>query len=360
MVSYQENTIPLKRLLLDPNNFRFSSPEGVPDVADTRFGEETVQAAALERIKLDGVAELKHSISENGFVPVERIVVRELTGDPEQRFVVVEGNRRTAALKLLERDHKSGGEFKEEVTNIFEAVPVLQAADATSDDLLAIMGIRHVGGPKEWGGFQSAQLVYELLNKPELTARNVASRLGLTVNEVNRRYRAFGALSQMIEDEEYGDSVSSDMYPIFHETVGQPIVREWLGWAQQEKQFKNDNNRELFYSWLTAAGDGPKIRSYSEIRELRHIIENDDALVALKDDNQSFGDAIAIVRADAKAARWMPNATSALKSLNEMGSDMIESLEDEALTILADLKRRAAWIIKANALSSEDDTDEEA
>ncbi|MBD8467057.1 ParB N-terminal domain-containing protein [Plantibacter sp. CFBP 8798] len=359
MVTFDTTTVPLKNILLDPNNFRFTEPGSVALVAEARIAEDKVQAAALEKVKADGVSELKLSISENGFVPVERIVVRALDGDANN-YVVVEGNRRTAALKLLERDHAGGVDLGAHVSAVFAGVPVLLATDASEDDLLAIMGIRHVGGPKEWGGYQSALLVYRLISKPDLTAREVASRLGLTVNEVNRRNRAFSALTQMMEDEEYGEFVTPEMYPIFHETVGQPLVREWLGWSQTERTFNNEDNRELFYGWLTRGEDGPKLRSYSEIRELKLILENDDALVALKDDDQSFSDALAIVRTEARSARWLPNAKSALASLNEMGSDTIESLDAESLTVLAALRRKAAWIVKAHAVSQDDSANDEA
>lgn len=358
MVDFKAMTAPLHDLLLDPNNFRFSSPGQVSLVAESRFAEDKVQSAALERIRSDGVSELKLSITENGFVPVERIVVRALHEDGVTRYVVVEGNRRTAALKLLEQEHAGGLDLGQHVVDVFGAVPVLLAEDASDDDILAIMGIRHVGGPKEWGGYQSALLVHRLMSRPAMTAREVASRLGLTVNEVNRRYRAFSALTQMMDDEEFGDTVTPEMYPIFHEAVGQPVVREWLGWSQSDRLFNDDDHRELFYGWLTRGEDGPKIRSYGDVRELKQILDNEDALVALMDDDQSLSDALAIVRADAKAVRWLPNVKSALSSLNEMGSDTVEALTPDELEILTKLKSRATWIIRANKLASEPQPDD--
>ncbi|WP_156155556.1 ParB/Srx family N-terminal domain-containing protein [Frigoribacterium sp. MEB024] len=369
MVTFTPTSVPLAQLLLDPNNFRFSAPGQAAAVAEARFGEDKVQSATLEKVNQDGVGELKLSISENGFVPVERIVVRAMNSAPSAivdgetdaeavvRYIVVEGNRRTAALKLLEQEHAGGLDLQARVTDVFAAVPVLLAEDASNDDILAIMGIRHVGGLKEWGGYQSALLVYRLMSQPGLTARDVASRLGLTVNEVNRRYRAFSALTQMMEDEEFGDNVSPEMYAIFHETVGQPNVRDWLGWSQTDRLFKDEDHRELFYGWLTGEGS-PKIRSYGDIRELKVILENDDALVALKDDDQSLSDAIAIVRADAKAVRWLPNVKSALTSLNDMGSGTIESLDDNDIEFLEKLKNRADWIMKAHQAGAAGSNDE--
>ncbi len=361
MVVFNATTVPLRDLMLDPNNFRFSKPGRSVAVAESRFAEEKVQSAALERIKSDGVGELKLSITENGFVPVERIVVRALpmTEDGLVRYVVVEGNRRTAALKLLEQEHSGGLDLQPAVIDVFDAVPVLLAEDASEDDILAIMGIRHVGGPKEWGGYQSALLVHRLMSRPNMTAREVASRLGLTVNEVNRRFRAFSALTQMLGDDEFGEGVSPEMYPIFHEAVGQPVVREWLGWSVSERAFKHDAHRELFYGWLTQGDPEPKIRSYGDVRELKLVLDNEDALVALMDDDQSLNDALAIVKADAKAVRWLPNVKSTLTSLNEMATDTVEALTDEELNLLSKLKARAAWIIRAHELASESPADEE-
>ena len=353
MVAYEPITAPLTSLLLDPNNFRFRKPGPVVDVAESRLHEDTVQSKALDRIKTDGLTELKRSIAENGFVPVERIVVRQIgpTSQNEQpMFVAVEGNRRTAALKLLQQDYAGGVDLPQSVVDVFSAVPVLVATDASAEDLLAIMGIRHVGGPKEWGGYQSALLVYQLIENEGSSSREVASRLSLTVNEVNRRHRAFAALTQMIEDQEFGESVTPEMYPIFHEAVGQPTIREWLSWDPKELVFANETNRELLYTWVVGGDGEPKINGYREMRDLKQILENQDALTALKDDDQTFADALAIVKSDAKAVRWLPNVRAALSSLDEMGPDTIENLGKDELDLLNKLKLRAAWIVRANKI----------
>lgn len=366
MVTYATAAIELHNLLLDPNNFRFKEPGADSEVPEKRFSEDSVQTAALNRIKTDGLLELKRSISENGFVPVERIVVRALqvtdSGEQEenaQKYVVVEGNRRTAALKILCSEYAGGAPLKDSVVEVFSAVPVLVAQDASDDDLLAIMGIRHVGGTKEWGGYQSALLVYQLLVDADLSAREVASRLGLSVQEVNRRHRAFSALNQMIHDDEFGESVTPDLYPIFHEAVGQPIIREWLGWDHQQLKFLKDDTRELLYGWLAGTSDSPrKISSYGEMRDLKQILENPDALTALKDDDQTLADALAIVKSEAKATRWLPNVKAALSSLDEMSSETMENLDDGSRKILENLKNRANFILRASEISLRDDADD--
>lgn len=368
MVTYSPDTVALDDILLDPNNFRFRGPGTAIEVAESRFAEKSVQDAALERIVNDGITEVKRSIAENGFVPVERIVVRPLeielsseAGDSatgSNHYVVVEGNRRTAALKLLRKEHASGAALKSSVSDVFDAVPVLLASDASDDDLLAIMGIRHVGGPKEWGGYQSALLVYELMEDSGIDARQVASRLGLTVQEVNRRHRAFSALTQMANDSEYGELVTPDFYAIFHEVVGQPKLREWLGWDSSKYELTETNNREQLYLWLTGNEDTPKkITGYGDIRDLKLIIENPDALSAMQDDDQSLADAIAIVKSEAKATKWLPNAKAALASLRDMSLETMENLDDDGVQILTSLKEKSSSVLRAVSAARKTDED---
>lgn len=368
MVNYTPTTVPLDDLLLDPNNFRFRGPETGTEVPESRFAEASVQDAALTKIKNDGISEVKRSIAENGFVPIERIVVRELSvanpvaselnepGSPASRYVVLEGNRRTAALKVLRLEHESGASVRQSVVESFDAVPVLLASDASPDDLLAIMGIRHVGGPKEWGGFQSALLVYELMDVEGANARQVASRLGLSVQEVNRRHRAFSALTQMNNDEEYGELVTPDLYAIFHEIIGQPKVREWLNWDKDTYKLKDTTNRDQLYKWLTGEPDSQKkIRGYEDIRELKAIIDNSDALSALQDDDQSLSDAMAIVKSEAKATKWLPNVKSALTSLRDMKLETIESLDEDNLAVLCSLRDKASAVLRAARAAQAED-----
>ncbi len=84
-------------LLLDPNNYRFQDLDGFVAAAEDRFHEPSVQTRAYERLKKD-IVDLKKSIWRNGFIPVERIVVRPYSKNPKT-YLVVEGNRRVASVK---------------------------------------------------------------------------------------------------------------------------------------------------------------------------------------------------------------------------------------------------------------------
>lgn len=164
--TYDETAVPVEQLLLDPNNFRFQDEEEWVRADPERFAEPSVQERASKRIRSEGLIELKNSILSNGFLSVERLVVRQYKqaedGDP-QLFLVLEGNRRLAALQWIKQDDEAGVATPASVVAVISAVPVIVIhSDNDAGTYLSIMGIRHVGGIKQWGGYQRAKLVADL------------------------------------------------------------------------------------------------------------------------------------------------------------------------------------------------------
>ena len=113
-------TVQLDDLLLDPNNPRFAElGEEIDQVPEHRFAEEGVQGDAFGKMKESrfAVTELRNTIKELGFLPMDRLVVRRWHGPPNapEKYVVIEGNRRVTALKWLIELNRAGKEtFSEE------------------------------------------------------------------------------------------------------------------------------------------------------------------------------------------------------------------------------------------------------
>lgn len=239
-------------LLLDPNNFRFQDSSNFLLAADDRFHEEGVQQRANQRLRSEEkLIDLKRSIQRSGYIPVERIVVRPYP-HADDRYVVIEGNRRLAAVKWILADHEAGAAIEPAVLASLENLPVLIAEEDAPDEVFraSLMGIRHVSGIKQWGGYQRARLIVEMRDELGLDAQDVAERLALSTHEVNRRFRAYKALQQLQDDEEYGEFAGAGMYPVFHEAVSLPIVREWLEWNEDTSEFDQDENRRSFYDLI--------------------------------------------------------------------------------------------------------------
>ena len=131
------------------------------------------------------------------------------------------------------------------------------------------------------------------------------------------------------------------MYPLFHEAVSLPIVRDWLGWNAAEVKFKDNENLETFYQLITPRNPGqddekgPKIRTYSEVRQLRDILPNNEAKSELLQIDREFVDALSIANQGTMSRRWrneVAEAKTALsnipaKEVRDMGSEDLEGLK---------------------------------
>ena len=140
----------LKDLFLDPRNPRLGLAAAEPSIRQERV---------LELMRSWNLEELAVSFLENGFWPQEAVIVvkEELYGQPNT-LVVVEGNRRIAALiylmQAIEGSPRSGAwrTLAEGITpdhELFERIPYI-LSDSRAD-VIAYLGFRHVTGIKQWG-----------------------------------------------------------------------------------------------------------------------------------------------------------------------------------------------------------------
>ncbi len=351
-----------ENLLLDPNNYRFHDLKAYKRVPNrARYAEEGVQEKAYRMLRETEAFELeslKESIASNGYVPIEQVVVEKYDGEgANTRYLVIEGNRRTAALKSLLQEQEDGArQLSESVLESLKNIPVVELI-GTADERLAyqqtLMAIRHVAGVKEWGPYQQARLIAELYDK-EKNFSSVAKRIGISNKEVARRYRASKALEQMESDEEFNAYAGPELYVFFHEAVSQPKVRDWLQFSDQTFQAENEAARRTFYELLSPREiDGktvPKklLSANSQVRLLKEIVDKPQALQILQDPERSFEDAVVAARDatvqydDGQLERAI---AAAIRSLREPGVDSWSSPTDRSRELFAQLEA----LVKASA-----------
>jgi len=307
--------VPPSHLLLDPNNYRFHDIAGYKRVPTrARYGETGVQERALQLLQNTesfDLSALKDSILTNSFVPLEQIVVEEFDSVEEQtRYLVIEGNRRVAAVKTLLADQAAGAADPPE--NVLASMRELPVAvlQGTEDERRSyqqtLMAIRHVAGIREWGPYQQARLVVELYEGGHPSFTSVAQRIGISSREVARRYRASKALEQMEQDDEFGDYAAPRLYSFFHEAVSQPKVRDWLKLSDVTFKAEDADARRAFYELLSprTADDGtsmlPKLQNANrQVRQLKDIVDKQLPLKKLLDPEVSFDEAVKAAEVEA-------------------------------------------------------------
>lgn len=245
MVKTKDIEVSLQQLILDPNNYRLFGEKSGSFVPDN--DADSVQKEVLSKLEEQRLGELKDSIKNNGFLEMERIVVRlldtsdnKLETDPrKKKYLVVEGNRRTAALKVLAPD--ASGELKAKLQKI-NVILIEGSKEEIKKYSATLMGIRHVSGPKKWDGFQSAKLINDLyINGNSFT--NIAEILGITNREAGRRYRGYQAFEQMRLNAKYGNKVEPRHYGLLLEFLSPSKEgKSWLEWNDAKYMFENSGN----------------------------------------------------------------------------------------------------------------------
>lgn len=348
-MNYQIEEHNLKNLLLDPNNYRFLDVPGYRRVDKRRYHEPSVQKRAYEILwgeRGEDLSPLKKSIIANGYVPLEALVVRPHESQ-ENTFVAIEGNRRIAAMQWIVQDHEAGVEIDGNLIASFDTLSIV-VIDPTSaenrDAIHILMGIRHVSGIKQWGAYQQAKLIVELMDDLGVQLQETASRLGMSAVEVNRRYRAFRALVQMEEDEEFQSLASPGLYRLFHEAVSSPVTRDWLGWDESKNVFTHEENRNYFYSMIVAHEDDegnkqePKLKTYADVRELKKILPNSDARQVLLDPSKTLADTLAVVVAE-EGGGWLDKTRSAISAIESLSVRDLKRLSEEHIQLLGKLQK---------------------
>ena len=241
----------LENLYLDPNNPRFAG-ENLEFVPDERVKEHTIQVTLLEKIKEKvGIEDLLESIKKYGFLKTDRIIVRPLG---EKEFVVVEGNRRVAALKTLKESHERGEiTLDKRVINSISIVEVLVYRGTRPDIAWIIQGLRHLTGIKDWPRLQQAKFITEnFYEERGMGFREIARLLSMKSTEVGVMIRSYYAYKQAREDEEYGDAIGPEKFSMFQEGIfKKPSLKQWLDWNDYHMKFQNIENFKKFLSWIT-------------------------------------------------------------------------------------------------------------
>lgn len=271
-----DKNLKLSQLLLDPNNYRLDYERDVDKVEDDKV--VAMQDETQDRLEKERLGELRESIVDNGFLEMDRIVVRRLKSfDKSDLFVVVEGNRRTAALKGLVEDYYSGfvdlPQSLLDKTNSIGVVCIEGDDDEIEDFAATLMGIRHVSGPKKWTGYQSARLIDDLFQDGK-SLGEIGSLLGITAKDAGRRMRGYRAFLQMRGDKDFRDFSEKNHYTLFLEFLSPSRGgREWLDWDEDGYRFRDSKNLRRLYSAITSGdGERPEINSPTDARDfLKHL-----------------------------------------------------------------------------------------
>jgi len=178
------------------------------DLANPRLAEYGISSRATDDDILMtlwdtmDVRELVQSISAFGFFPHEALIVANEKG----RYVVIEGNRRLAAVKVL-LNEKIAEKNAWDVQKIsaarqkeLESLPVIISDRQNSWQYL---GFKHVNGPAKWTSYAKAKYIAEVHRSYGISLVKIANQIGDQHRTVQRLYRGLMVLEQAEREKVY-------------------------------------------------------------------------------------------------------------------------------------------------------------
>ena len=194
--------VPVERLRLDRANPRLDGEAA--EASDERIIARLYRAAELD--------ELLQSISANGYLDIEPLVVMRDSED-DDGLIVLEGNRRLATLLLLREPALVGRIAAAESTRI--TVPEIDGAvrktlDEVSVYLVAnreraraFIGFKHINGPQKWDAYAKARFAADWYRKGRadgIGLEQIAQAIGDRHDTIKRMVSAIYVLEQAREE----------------------------------------------------------------------------------------------------------------------------------------------------------------
>ncbi len=274
------------------------------DPKNPRLGREFVaskptQAEILERMSEWALKELAVSFIENGFWTQEALVATTEVYKNRERLVIIEGNRRLAALKMLKAafkdDKHQWAELiidvdEKHLKKLWNEIPYVLADNR--DEVQSYLGFRHVSGIKEWAPAEKAEFIAHLIDDHQMSYKEVMRRIGSKTNTVRHNYIAYRLLLQM---EKHSDDISiehvEERFSVLYLSLRTEGVKGFLeididAPERQSKEpvpKKHIRNLKNFALWLFGNGETlPIVNDSRQVDKFGNVLESADAVAYLE------------------------------------------------------------------------------
>ena len=230
MIEIEQIEIPLKKLYLDPENFRIidkiKEAEIKLETGLTEVSQNIIMNILLGGAKAEEIKDLIQSFQTNGFLNINQIYAKKISDD---KYIVMEGNRRIATLKYIYQLYKlKQFDLKNLSEDIFEKVPITIYSTEETKKHLIIAGLDHIKGKVSWPSKNQAEYLYTLINVHGYTQTEISRILGgLSIKEIRRSLKTF-ALMQQYKKNDIGLDEREITYTVFRTIVSKPAIRNWL------------------------------------------------------------------------------------------------------------------------------------
>ena len=300
------------------------------------------------------VRELVLSIAASGFFQHEPLMITE----ESSKKVVIEGNRRLAAVKVLldpsvlPSEVAGVPQLSDDAKEDLRRLPTISGS---REDAWRYIGFKHVNGPAKWSSYAKSEYITRVYRLYHVSLDEIARQIGDTHKTVQRLFRGMMVINQAEEWRVFSrDDRWHHHFSFSHLYTGldYPGISTFLGLTSTAEEdpapVPTDKKAELgeLCSWLYGSKRDnvrPLIESQNPyLKQLNAVLEDRAALSALRagrDLRYAFESSrpianvfeesiFAAKRSLEKARGLLSNAYDGSKALLEVASDVLDLADD--------------------------------
>jgi hypothetical protein len=302
MAEYNIQDINISKLEFDKKNPRLVEFNFDDNIKEEKLIEVLCRVMAVEEIIL--------SLHHSGYFKNDPLIAIP-DGD---RFIVIEGNRRLAAIKVITEYPKyirfypkSLPEPSEELIKALQIIPVV--VESSREAAWQFIGFKHVNGAAKWNSYAKAEYIAQVHNDFGISLTDIGLQIGDTNKTVQRLYQALMVIQQAENDKVFdkGDITGSRLY-FSHLTTGLQYdgIRDYIGLKDAEAESKTPATK------VTELGEVLDWMFGSKKRDIKSVI------ISQNPDLRNFD---SVVKS--------PQAISALRATNDLNVAFEISQPDE-------------------------------
>ena len=252
--------------------------------------------------------EIAMSIAASGFFRNDPLIAME---GKDGRFIVIEGNRRLAAAKILYK--------KSQYKALFSDIPEISDANIAElsnlpvviqsrQDAWQFLGFKHVNGPAKWGSYAKAKYISDIHNKFNIPLDQIGNQIGDTNNTVQRLYHGLMVIDQAEREKVFfREDSQKKPFPFSHIYVGlqREGIKKFLDLKKPDEEsidpVPKGKIKELgeLLNWIYGSKKddiSPVVQSQNpHLRELDEVLQNRESLAAIRS-NRDLSFALSLTR----------------------------------------------------------------
>ena len=327
-----------------------------PRLVEYDLGSNPTDADIIQLLwQVMDVRELVLSIQASGFFRHEPLIVFQEHG----KNVVIEGNRRLAAVKLL-LDPQMAQDLKLDIPSISQeeksALQDLPVLVDSRENAWRYLGFKHVNGPAKWSSFAKSQYIADVHRNYGIPLEDIARQIGDTHRTVQRLFRGLMVIEQaermgvFNRDDRYNRHFS---FSHLYTGLGYDGIASFIGLHPEGEEtvepVPSEKNKELGELCLWLYGSKrenirPAVRTQNpDLRNLNEVVSNGEAIAALRDGieltvafekSRPVG---TLFEESLYAAKRNLEKSRSLVSTGYDGSDQLLTVADDVAELAADL-----------------------